>query len=131
MEEEDWVKVLEVLYNDLDTVMRYEGIAVRTGLREKLEENTSMEGEEILRTLLRLGNLGLVEVSASAKEEQEEADFEDVEFSGGLTSDGFRVIHDRLLMEQQEKLTNQVRRLTFFIGVLTFLLVLFELYRIL
>lgn len=131
MEEEDWVRVLEVLYDDLDTVERYEGSTWQTEIREKLEENTSMNGEEILQILLKLGHLGLVEISASATKEEEEVDFEDLGFYGGLTPDGFQVIHDRLLMEQQERLTNQVRKLTLLIGLLTFLLVVFELYRIL
>lgn len=131
MEEEDWEKILEVMYNDLDTVRSLGGGSkVKEDVREKLEDNTSLEGEDIWQILRRLRDLGLVEMDEGPNIGGERGDFDTYGFFGGLTPEGFRVIHDRLLVKQQKRLANQVRLLTYFIGILTFILVCVELYRL-
>lgn len=110
MDEPDWAKVLEVLYNEEDSV--YREIEGELSSSHDLVEKSELTVDEVNSALVFLREQGLVEQEGVGQRvtKNEEEQWTHIKYE--LKEKGFDVAHERELRKKQQNLTEEQKEAT-------------------
>ena len=115
MKAPNWAKVLNVLYNEEDSLYReFEG-----GLSEThdLVTKSGLDSDRVEDALVFLRDQGLVEQSSAGNKRAQTGELQSTHIEYALTQKGFEVAHNREMNLRQEKHDRVISAFTVFLGL--------------